>query len=214
MAVAFVGHSIQLHERTVKTGFTGLLCKVGVLSETDSVGGDMHPLKTQCSGRPDCIQEKWRDRRLAAREQDVYFPLRLERPGTLQDALDIVEIKLVDVTDSIGVHKTRPALHVATIRQIEYQESTAAVASTSSKGPWIWQVLRMRTRPASSIISALMTPGSSLRTLMPVRPSSTALRVSITQSGPTERVVRGTPRGIAERDGRSDRLPGTHDGAR
>ena len=36
----------------------------------------------------------------------------------------------MDVTDSIGVHKTRPALHVATIRQIEYQESTAAVANT------------------------------------------------------------------------------------
>ena len=94
------------------------------------------------------------------------------------------------------------------------RKNAASVASTSSKGPWIWQILRMRTWPASSIISALMTPGPRLRTLMSVRPSSTALRVSITQSGQTERVVRGTPRGIAERDGRSDRLPGTHDDAR
>src|SRR5947209_3282119 len=94
------------------------------------------------------------------------------------------------------------------------RKNAASVASTSSNGPWIWQILRMRTRPASSIISALMTPGSRLRTLMSARPSSTALRVSITQSGQTERVVRGTPRGIAERDGRSDGLPGAHDDAR
>ena len=36
----------------------------------------------------------------------------------------------MDVTDGIGVHKARPALHVAAIRQIEYQESTAATSDT------------------------------------------------------------------------------------
>src|SRR6266851_3404553 len=93
------------------------------------------------------------------------------------------------------------------------QKNAASVASTSSNGPWTWHIFRMRTRPASSTISAAMTPGSRLRALMSARPSRTALRVSITQLGQTERVVRGTPRGIAERGGRSDGLPGAHDEA-
>src|SRR5438552_3464653 len=94
------------------------------------------------------------------------------------------------------------------------RKNAASVASTSSNGPWIWQILRMRTRPASSIISALMTPGFRLSALMSARPSSTALRVSITQSGQTEWVLRGTPRGIAERVGRSDGLTGAQDEVR
>jgi hypothetical protein len=68
----------------------------------------------------------------------------------------------------------------------------------------------MRTRPASSTISALMIPGSHFSPSMFAVPRRSAFRPSVTQFGQTDCIVRGIPNGITDRSGRLDSHPGAH----
>src|SRR5215467_271596 len=64
---------------------------------------------------------------------------------------------------------------------------------TSSNGPCFGQALRIRIRPASSTISASITPGLSLKSLIVACPRITASVDSMLQPGHSERVLLGTP---------------------
>src|SRR5215471_7282304 len=65
--------------------------------------------------------------------------------------------------------------------------------STSSNGPCLSHAFRMRMRPASSMISASIIPGLSLKSPMLFSPLITASTASLLQSGHNEGTFRGTP---------------------
>ena len=71
---------------------------------------------------------------------------------------------------------------------------SGSIAITSVKLPCVAHVFFMTTLPSSSRISALISPGLPTMSSLKARvPSRIAVRVSLTQRGQSESVVRGQP---------------------
>ena len=63
-----------------------------------------------------------RDRRLAARKLHGHLAARLDRDRLVENVLDLVEGKLVDEADLVGIHEAGIAHHVAAVRQVNRQD--------------------------------------------------------------------------------------------
>src|SRR5262245_5547337 len=78
MLVLFLSRTIKLQVCAVQSGFFRLSNKVRILSEADAVGRREYAVESDFFRVADCVQEIWRQRRLAAGEQNDDLPARLE----------------------------------------------------------------------------------------------------------------------------------------
>src|SRR5262249_23285093 len=78
MLVLFFSRTIKLQVCAVQSGFFRLSNKIRILSEADAVGRREYAVESDFFRVADCVQEIWRQRRLAAGEQNDDLPARLE----------------------------------------------------------------------------------------------------------------------------------------
>src|SRR5690606_11441492 len=97
-----------------------------VLGKTNAVGCCEDPIEADLFRIRDRVEKIRRERRLASRKKDDDLAFRLERHRAVEDRLDVIKRRFVNITDLIRVHKARIAHHIAAIRKIDRQHRSAA----------------------------------------------------------------------------------------
>src|SRR5437016_12192674 len=79
MFVLFFRHSVDLQVDTMEASFPRLQSEIPTLSEPDAVCCSVKPIEAHAFRVPNRIKKNRRYRGLPSREQNIDFPLRLER---------------------------------------------------------------------------------------------------------------------------------------
>src|SRR5262249_14521977 len=126
--IQLVADAVKLQVGAVQPGFLGCRHEVRLLREVYAVRGGQHAVKPDLLGVPYGVQEKGRQRRLAAGEEHDHLAAGLERYRAVQDGFDVVKRRLVHVPHLIGIHEAGIAHHVAAVGQIDRQYGAPAIS--------------------------------------------------------------------------------------
>src|SRR5207253_2507310 len=124
--VLLLAHAVELQIDAVLSGLLRLTAELYVLRVAYAVRRGEYAVEADLLRVGHGVKEVGRERWLAAREEYDYLPSRLERDGAVEYRLRVLERRLVDIADLIGVHETRVAHHVAAVRQVNSENRAAA----------------------------------------------------------------------------------------
>jgi len=132
MAVCIVTNAVELEISVAESSLGSLSRKLFALCELDSVRGGLHAVVAQLASIGDGIQEIRRHGWLATRELNGHLTARLYLHGVIHDLHDFFPRQFVDVTNLIRIHETGIAHHIATVRQINRQDGSTAMANRAT----------------------------------------------------------------------------------
>src|SRR5664279_3295303 len=127
MGVRLVPDPVELKVREPQPRLVRRLRELRLLREPDAVRGALDREVADLLRVAGRLDEEGRDRGLAARELHGKLSARLDGDGVVENFPDVLEGKLVDVTDLIRVHEARVAHHVAAVREVDREDGAAAV---------------------------------------------------------------------------------------
>jgi hypothetical protein len=109
----------------VLSGSFGSFAKFEIFSEANAVRCGEYAIETDLLRVSDCVEIVRRERWLTTGEKNDDLSSRFKGDSAIENRFCVFKRRFVNVANLIRVHEARVAHHVATIRQVDSQNSAA-----------------------------------------------------------------------------------------